>query len=284
MEVQILSRAFVKLIKMLNSGTEIKKYLGWYTGPLLVGMVLALFMFAFWYGVSGLNEWRNTTGVRQISVSGEGKVGVRPDIATFMASVVTQSAKVKDAQEENARRSNDVLTFAKAQGVKEKDLKTVGYSINPQYQYDSRPCIQTFPSPCPQNPPRIVSYEVRSSVEIKVRDLGKVDDLLAGVVSAGANEVGSIQFSIDDEEKIKADARKLAIDDARAKAKVLAKDLSVRLGKIISFSESGGGIPIYARAFEAKGGFGEDVAAPSPQVEPGEQEIKSNVTITYEFR
>lgn len=262
---------------------EIKKYLGWSATPLLAGVIVSLFALAFWYGVSGLNEWRNTTGVRQLSVSGEGKVSVRPNIATFTASVVTQSGKVKEAQDENAERSNAIISFAKANGVMGKDLKTIGYNIIPQYQYDTRPCIQIYPSPCSQNPPKIVSYEVRSSLEIKVRDLGKVDDLLAGVVSAGANEVGSVNFSVDDEEKVKAEARKLAIEDARSKSKVLAKDLRVRLGKVISFSESGGGIPIFFRA-EALGKGGAPDVEPSPQVAPGEQEIKSMVTITYEFR
>lgn len=267
----------------MNGNFELKRYLGWYTAPVLTGVILSLFAFAFWYGVSGLNEWRNTTGVRQISVSGEGKVSVRPDIATFTTSVVTQSARVKEAQDENAKRSNEIISFAKANSVMEKDLKTIGYNIIPQYQYDSRPCIQIYPNPCVQNPPRIVSYEVRSSLEIKVRDLGKVDDLLSGVVSAGANEVVSVVFSVDDEEKVRAEARKLAIEDARSKAKVLSKDLRVRLGKIISFSESGGGVPIFFRA-EALGKGGGLAAPATPQVEPGEQEIKSNVTIMYEFR
>jgi hypothetical protein len=126
---------------------------------------------------------------------------------------------------------------------------------------------------------------VRHTIEVKLRDLNKVDDLLAGVVEKGANEVSSIQFSVDDEEKVLAEARKKAIEDAKKKAEVLAEDLGVRLTKIVAFSEFGGG-PIFARSFEAlgkggDGGFGG--AVPTPQIEPGEQEIRSFVNIVYEF-
>lgn len=252
---------------------------------LFIGLVLGAFAFAFFYFVGA---WKTATGSetpRQIVVTGEGKVAVKPDIATFTASVVTQAEKVGEAQSENTRRSNEVLSFLKKSGVEEKDLKTVGYFISPQYQYDSRPCIQIYPSPCPQNPPKIVSYEVRHSIEVKVRDLNKVDDLLAGAVDKGANEVGSVQFTVDKIEKVLAEARQKAIEDAKEKAEVLAKDLGVRLTRIVAFSEGGG--PIFPR-FEALGkggdvGFGGG-AAPAPQVAPGEQEIQSFVNVVYEFR
>lgn len=265
-----------------NMPQSIQRPVGYLIILLIIGLVLSAFAFAFSYFVTGWKAATDTEIPRQISVSGKGKVAVKPDIATFAAAVVTQSAKVKDAQDENAKSSNDIIAFVKANGVEEKDLKTVGYNIIPQYRYDTRPCVQIYPNPCTQNPPKIVSYEVRSSLEIKVRDLGKIDDLLSGVVSAGANEVGSVVFSVDDEEKVLAEARKLAIEDAREKAEVLAKDLGVRLTRIVVFSESGG-MP-YPVRFEALGKGGGGDFTPTPQIEPGEQEIQSFVNVVYEFR
>lgn len=252
---------------------------------LLVGLVLSAFAFGLSYLVDTWKIATDTQTLRQIVVNGEGKIVTKPDLATFTAAVVTQSAKIKDTQKENTSRSNEVLGFLKSKGIEEKDLKTVGYFISPQYQYDSRPCIQIYPSPCsPQGPPKITSYEVRHTVEVKVRDLNKVDELLSGVVEKGANEVGSISFSVDDEEKVKAEVREKAIEDAKAKAEVLADQLGVKLRRIVSFSESGGG-PIYARTFEVLGkGGGGNYAPSAPQVEPGEQEIRVFVTIVYEFR
>ena len=219
----------------------------------------------------------------QLSVSGEGKIFVRPDIATFTVTVVSDAARVGDAQNENSARSNAVVGFLKKQGVQEKDLKTVNYSVEPQYEYSNdRPCLLNPSFPCPAHtPPRIVSYQVRNSLEVKVRDLNKVDDLLQGVVTAGANEVGSVLFMVEDEKAALAEARRQAIEDAQQKAARLARDLSVRLKKIVGFSE-GGAVPVYyARSGVVSTGA---EAAPGPEVQPGEQEIRSNVTVTYEFK
>ena len=225
----------------------------------------------------------------QLSVSGEGKIFVRPDIATFMATVVTDAARVGDAQNQNTSRSNAIIDFLKKNNIQEKDIKTTNYSIQPQYRYDKRlPCPLSVPFdesiPCTTttNVPRIVSYTVRHSLEIRIRDLNKVDDMLQAAVSAGANEVGSILFAVEDEKVPLALARKQAIEDAQKKALILARDLGVRITKIAGFSESGGGPIYYNRGFTARAM--EKDAAPAPQVEPGEQEVSSNVTITYEFK
>lgn len=249
----------------------------------MTGLALSSFAFAFWYGVSGWKEMRDKNTVRQITVTGEGKIAAKPDLAIFMAGVVTEAARVKEAQSENTRRSNAMLEFLKQKGLEEKDIKTVGYSIFPQYKYnDAKPCI--LESCPPPRPPKIVSYQVRHTLEIRVRGLDKTDELLDGVVSNGANEVGSVNFSVEDKEKIKVEARKKAIATAKEKARVLAKDLSVRLGKITNFSESDGEFPIYARSFEALERSRGGVSAPAPRVETGEQEVRSTVTITYEFK
>ena len=223
----------------------------------------------------------------QLSVSGEGKIFIKPDIAMFTVAVITDAARIGDAQNENSTRSNAVAAYLKQSGIQDKDLKTVSYSVEPQYQYDNgRPCpvISGTVIPCPfpmHNAPRIVSYKVRSLLEIKVRDLNRVDDLLQGVVSAGGNEIGSVVFNVDDEKAAMAEARKQAIEDAQQKAARLAEDLGVRLKKIVGFSETSGAPVFYSRSGMVSV---ETEAAPAPQVQPGEQEIRSNVTVTYEFR
>ena len=243
-----------------------------------IGITIAAFSVAYFYVVSGNQVAGDTTSIRQMSVTGEGKISVKPDIAVFSATVVTQAEKVGSAQSENTKRGNAILDFLKKSGVGDNDLKTTSYNIYPQYT--SEPCI-AFPCPV-SRPPKITSYEVRSIVEIKVRDVAQVDDLLQGVVEHGANEVGSFSFTFDKPETAQAEARKKAIEDARAKARVLGRDLGVRVKRIINFSESGGYVPMYydrAMAF----GVGGSSEASAPNVAIGEQEITSNVTIVYEF-
>ncbi len=242
---------------------------------ILVGIILSAWAFSFSYFVRGIKEWQAVSGTRQVYISGEGKIAVKPDIAVFNVGIVTQTKKVKDAQDENTRRSNAVIEYIKKQGLADKDIKTIGYSVTPQYILDKEVSRR--------RPPEIVAYEVRHTVEIKVRDLVQIDTLLAGVVSSGANEVGSVNFRVEDDDAVVREARKLAIEDAQNKASVLAQDLGVRLVRIVGFSESGNGFPVFVQSL--KGGFGGDViSAPTPAVEPGEQEIRSVVTITYEFR
>lgn len=258
------------------------------TGYLLVlfmlGLVFSSFTFGFWYFASGRNEYKSSVSLRQISVNGEGRVAIKPDVAEFSATVVSDAKKIKDAQTENANKSNAILDYVKKQRIQDKDIKTVGYSIFPQYQYIDAPCEITLTRPCTRRPPEIVSYQVRHTFEIRVRDLGKIDDLLDGVVSSGANEVSSVSFTVDNPDAARADARKKAIEHAKEKAEVLARDLGVRLGGIMSFSESGGGIvPMFGRmALSETAGM--SAKSTVPQVALGEQEIISSVTIIYEFR
>lgn len=273
------TNGFAKMIGERNAGRIIA------LGSIFLAVLI------LYFAVSVLKLWGTRPQgdlPRQLSVAGEGKTRVKPDIALFTAGVVTQAAKVKDAQAENTRKSNAIIEFLKKSGVEEKDIKTTHYNVYPQYSYPPPmpPCPP--PGPCAISeirPPKISFYQVNQTIEVKVRDLGKVDDLLAGVVAVGSNEVESITFKVDDPEAARAVARKNAIDNAKAKAKALADDLGVRLKRIVSYSDESGGYP--PPYYDTRGlAEAKDMtaAAPGPQVQPGEQEITANVTIVYEFR
>lgn len=263
-----------------------KRYVQMLGVALLAGLALSSFAFAYSHMVSGRVASSTRYSPRQISMNGEGKVTVRPDTAVFTASVITQFQDVTGAREENSARSEAIMAFLREQGIEEKDIKTIGYNVSPQYQYDQRPvCLGIGICP-PQRPPTIVSYEIRHTIEIKVRDLAKANRLLDGVTNAGANEVGAITFRVDDEGRkaARAEARAKAIADAEIKAWNVARELGVRLVRISAFYESEGVMPYPMR-------YGGDVAITkggipeaSPSVQPGENEIISNVTIGYEFR
>lgn len=237
----------------------------------------------------GLSAWKDFKTIRgedklQINVTGEGKVTARPDVAKLNAAILTENESLKIAQEENSRRSNVLIDYLKSVGIQEKDIKTVGYNIYPQYSYPP-PCPPYSICPLGSDRPKVIGYQVRNSYEITIRDLSKTGEILSGVVGAGVNEVSSLAFTTDQPEALKAEARKKAVDDARNKAKKLADDLDRRLGKIINFSESGGFPPIFFRetAFGGKGGGGPE-PIPAPSVQPGENEIVVTVSITYEFK
>lgn len=272
---------------MDNLKNEIGKRAHLFAWALLVLVVaVALFVVALFVGefksikYIGQNiEFRNT-----ITVSGKGEVMVVPDISEFNFGVIAEGKTAAVAQEEVTKKMNAIIAFLKKKNVNEKDIKTTNYSINPRYEYEKGTVSRDYYYPLPNGKRNLAGYEVSHWVTVKLRTLDDVGAIVAEVGTLGATNVSGVNFVIDDEEKILAEARGRAIADARIKAKELARDLGVHLVKVVSFSD--GGYPIYYRALEAKvadGGMGG--GAPSvPEIPIGENTVTSNVTITYAIR
>ena len=234
------------------------------------------------YALSAWGDWRGVSGPRlQVSFQGDGKVTAKPDVAKLQITVISDNKILSYAEEDNTKRANAVIGFLKKQGIAEKDIKTTSYSVSPQYSYP-RPCFG--PGPCPPvERTKIIGYQIYNALDITIRDVAKVSDILDGVVESGVDQISNLQFTIDEPDELKAEARGKAVADARKKAERLAKQLGKRVGKIAAFSESGGSPPIIfgREAMLGKGGEG---PAPAPQIEPGENEIAVSVNITYELR
>ena len=124
----------------------------------------------------------------------------------------------------------------------------------------------------------LVGYEIRQSLEVKIRDMSKIGTILDKGVQAGANDVSNLRFTIDNEEELKKQARGQAVEKAKNKAKELSSQLGVSLGKIVSFSENYN-TPYYKGMYIGEGMGGADV----PSIEAGENKITIAVTITYEI-
>src|SRR3989344_2359476 len=231
--------------------------------------------------VKGLKEYsfigQGVPATNTISVFGEGEVVAIPDIATFTASITEQAPVVSDAQELTTRKVDAALAYIREQGVEEKDFKTVGYNINPHYEYRQIVCI-TYP--CPPGKSELTGYEVTQTIEVKVRVIANAGKLIGGLGELNVTNISGLTFDVDEKDALLRDAREEAISKAKEQAKELAKDLGVRLVRIVSYSDAGG--PIYypkAMALEAYGRGGAD-AAPTPEIPAGENIITSNVTIT----
>ncbi len=218
-----------------------------------------------------------------ISFDGKGEVTASPDLATVSFSIRETSKEMKDAQTKVTTKETAVLDFLDKSGIAKKDIKTESYTSYPKYDYGV-PCYGGYGMPCRQDAPKIIGYEVSEYVSVKIHDLEKVGEVVKGIGAVGISEITGPNFSIDKEDEFKAQARKMAIDEAKEKAKTLSKDLGVRLVRIVSFSENGNGY--YPMAYAAKGMMDSMESAPSstPQLPTGENKITSNVTITYEIR
>lgn len=216
-----------------------------------------------------------------VTVSGEGEVFIIPDIANFSFSVIEEAKTVPAAQETATKKMNAALAVLKSAGIEEKDIQTTGYNIYPQYDYLQEVCTQYR---CPPGRQELRGYEVSQTISVKIRDTSKAGTVLAAIGGAGASNISGLTFTVDDEDVPLRDARKLAINDAQVKAEALAKDLGVRLVRIVSFSE-GGATPYYFKAMATEAyGFGGADGATAPEIPVGENRIVSNVSITYEIR
>lgn len=214
-----------------------------------------------------------------ISFSGSGEVFAAPDIAMVSVTIREESAKVEEAKDKVVAKETAVLGFLEEQGIAKKDIKAESYNSYPKYDYGS-PCYGMY---CPRTAPKIIGYEVSENISVKVRDLAKAGEILGGITALGVSETSGPNFSIENEDKIKAEARQMAIDEAKAKAETLAEDLGVRLVRIVSFSEDGNyPAPMYGRDMMFSAAVAEK--SPTPELPAGENKITSNVTITYEIR
>lgn len=226
----------------------------------------------------GLFQPRPSAG-NIITVDGEGKVTAIPDVATISFTVTQDGVNGSAAQDGAAKKMNVALALVKQAGVADKDIKTTSYSLTPKYAYQP-PCYGGY---CPQTESRVIGYTASQTVEVKVRKTDDAGKILSDLGDAGVTNLYGPNFTIDDMEGLKAKARGEAIDAARAKAKILARDLGVSLVRVTGFYESGG--PIYYGY--GKGAAMDSVGAPAPttpSLPTGENEITINVMVTYEIR
>lgn len=210
--------------------------------------------------------------VRTMSVTGMGQVSLKPDLAYINIGVHTEAATASAASADNSSKTEKLLAALKAAGIAENDLRTTNFSIyaNAKYGPDGQPTGETV-------------YMVDNTVNVTVRDLAKLGDILDKSVDAGANNINSIQFDVADKTAALSQARKSAVEAARKQAEELASAAGVTLGSIqnISYYDTTPG-PVYDMA-KGMGGGGAEALAAVP-VNPGTLQLTVNVTLSYEIK
>ncbi len=212
------------------------------------------------------NTDKQATG---ISVSGQGKVAAKPDIASISLGVNALAPSVAEARTQAATSMDGMINSMKANGVDEKDIQTSSLSIYPEYNYldDGRQELRGF--------------RVQNTVNAKIRDIDKTGEIVDEAVEAGGNDavINSISFSIDKPEDLQKQAREQAVADAKARAETLAQAAGVSLGDAISISESSYIPPVYYEGAARDSAAGAPV--PETPIEAGELDVTVDVTITF---
>lgn len=208
-----------------------------------------------------------------ISVNGIGRTTVTPDRFSFTVGVQTQAPAVEDAVEQNNRKIAAVIAALKKAGTKESEIKTSGFYINPQQEYQER------------MPPRVVGYQVSNNVTVTRDTMSDAGKLLQVAVSSGVNQASGLNFTVSDPAKGRDEGMQRAFADARAKAAALAQAAGRTLGRALSISEGGAAypppVPIYARGMASMAAKAEISEVP---VESGTQENTYSVSVVFELR
>lgn len=208
------------------------------------------------------------TAKSRITVTGEGRVDARPDMAVITLGVATQGDTAAAALSENSTRLAAVLAQLKAAGVAERDLQTSGLSLGPRMDYSRE-----------GQPPKVVGYEASNMVTVRVRDLTALGGILDKAVGDGANTFHGLSFGLTDSTAALDAARVDAVKEAARKAAMMADAAGVTLGPVIEMTESGGApdpMPMYRKGAVA-------MAAEAVPVEGGEVSYSVNVTVTWEL-
>jgi uncharacterized protein YggE len=204
---------------------------------------------------------------RTIAVTGSGSAFLDPDLALVTIGVQTEAEEAAEAVADNNAQSQELIDALRDFGIAANDIQTTNFSIFPQQQID--PQGRTTGE---------IQYVVNNSVQVTVRDLDQVGDLLDAAVQAGANSIYGIQYDVEDKTEALAGARQEAVANARELAEELAQAAGVSVGEVQSISIGGAGYPTPMPLF--RGGDMAQAEAAVP-VNPGQMHLTVDVTVVY---
>jgi uncharacterized protein YggE len=214
-----------------------------------------------------------------ITVSGVGKLDKVPDTARISFTVSDTQKSLASAQTNVSKTITSVTDSLVKAGIRKEKITTERYSSYPKYEYPQIRCFAQESCPQPGNP-ILVGYTLSHTVIVKVEDLENIERVLGIIGGFTVENISGPSFGFSNEEAITREVRSLAIKNAKKEAKALAKDLGVRLVRIVSYSDQSGGMMYDERAFSASYAKVENI----PSVPVGEQNLEKTVSITYEIR
>lgn len=211
----------------------------------------------------------NEKSLRTMSVSGRGEVYLIPDIAYINIGTRSEALDVATALADNNKQAKSISAVLSEMGIDPLDIQTTAFNVYPYQNYGM------------DGLPMDLKYVVENTVNVKVRDLNRLGEVLDAVIRSGANQINGISFDVEDRKQAESEARRLAIQDATEKAQELAGLASISLGEVqnISVYSNGNPQPVY----DAKGGgyYSEASAAP---IASGQMIISADANLVYSLK
>ncbi|MGQ9500832.1 MAG: SIMPL domain-containing protein [Anaerolineae bacterium] len=238
-----------------------------------IGLINALVVISIISFIVGIRSFSPSVVLAQdenkigtVTVVGEGKVKIKPDMAQATIGVEVVRPTVKEASAEVSQVMNNVLSVLRQLGIEDRDIQTSGFSVWQERPYN------------PDGTQGAPVYHVTNQLNVTIRNLENLGAVLDSAMNAGANNIYGVTFSLSDPTQAEAEARRKAIENARAKAEDLARLTNLQLGEVLSVSEVIGGIgggyyPGAVQKAEGMGGGG--------PIMPGELEVTMQLQVTY---
>ncbi len=202
---------------------------------------------------------------RLITVTGTGEITANPDVAVIQIGVTTEAQTAKRCYSENNKIMQAVRESLLRLGIEKDDIQTTRFNLSPRYEYPGGG-VRKF-----------IGYQMNHMYTVKVRDFDILGDALDAATKAGANEISTISFVIDDPQELEAEAREAAVKDAEARATALAEAAGAELVRVHSISEGAGPFP------QPIAEYREMKASAAAPVEPGTRKVVVNVNVVYEI-
>lgn len=201
-----------------------------------------------------------------VTASGTGTTQAAPDTAEMSFGVTTSSSNAKAALDDASKVAARIASAVKKQGIADKDIQTRDVSVYPQTSEENGKQV-------------ITGYQASLSVQVKVRDISRLGEVISAANDVGANTISGPSFTVSDATPFRAGAIKEAVADARKSAEAMAAAAGKSVGAVLSMSSSDVGFvpgPMRDMALPAMGG--------SVPIEPGQLDITANVVVVFELK
>lgn len=200
----------------------------------------------------------------RITVTGRAEVNAAPDMAVVTLGVMTEAKTAAQAMADNSRDLGRVFAALKTAGIAARDMQTSGVSLRPRWSRPKEGAAQ-----------QVAGFAAANTVTVRVREIGSLGAVLDALVRAGANTIDGLQFNLSNPDPLRDSARAQAVKDAHRKAALMAQAAGVRLGPVLSISETDGNPrPVPMLRMAAAGPAEVPVAG-------GEVGFSAEVTVTY---
>lgn len=207
---------------------------------------------------------------------GTATITLAPDQAWLNLSVQTRDPKGPEARRLAATAMTSVMATLKSTGLAADAIKTIGYSLNPDYEY-------------PNGRQRLRGFVVNNQLQIRIDDIDKVADVIDAATSltlpaSSSVSVGGLRFDVKNRKAAERDALRMAVEDALASARAMAEGARSTIGRVLVITEGVNDSPeLYKPMPAMMAGRAGDVAVSTP-IEAGDIEIRAWVSVSVEIR